>query len=410
MLVQERPRILTIAEACLAVGLPRSTYNYVLSHAGARTEGWRSPRGLLDEERAQVLKVMGSERFCDMSPREVWATLLDEGSYLCSVRTIYRILNENKAVRERRDQLRHPEYKKPELLATGPNQVWSWDITKLKGPEKNNCYHLYVIMDIFTRKTVGWSIAEQESATLAARLIKNTCQSEGVTRKQLTIHADRGSSMRSKTVAFLLADMGITKTHSRPYTSNDNPYSEAQFRTLKYRPDFPKRFGSIQDARGFCTDFFNWYNHRHHHTGIGLLTPEQMHTGLADEISRQRQDVLRDFYNQHPERFTGGIPTPPKVPKAAWINKPKRETLGTDLQAKQVRIISCGERGTKYLNEFDFPTRFFGANMAWKQVCSNSNRPPGFWRVFFAWVLLCYDFCFLVLTVRWFESLAVQGV
>jgi len=322
-LVRERPRILSIAEACEAVDLPRATYYYAIRSVETRRGGWRSPRRLSAEERAYVLKVLSNERFRNMAPREVWAALIDERVYLCSVRTMYRILKENKAIRERRAHLMHPKYVKPELLATGSNMVWSWDITKLKGPEKCSCYHLYVIMDIFSRKTVGWMIAGRESATLASRLIDETCQREEISRDQLIIHADRGSSMRSKTVALLLADMGITKTHSRPYTSNDNPYSEAQFRTMKYRPEFPKRFGSIQDARAFCLGFFDWYNNKHHHTGIGLLTPHQLHSGQAEEVSLQRQNVLSDFYSQHPERFVKGVPLPPKVPDAAWINKPK---------------------------------------------------------------------------------------
>lgn len=307
------------------MGLPRSTYYHALRPAVPAAQR-HSPRRLSDEERAHVLEVLSSERFCNLSPQEVWGALMDEGTYLCSVRTMYRILKENKAVRERRDHLMHPEYVKPELLATAPNMVWSWDITKLKGPRKWSYFYLYVIMDIFSRKTVGWMIADHESATLASKLIDETCKRERISRDQLTIHADRGTSMRSKTVAFLLADMGITKTHSRPYTSNDNPYSEAQFRTLKYRPEFPKRFGSIQDARAFCLDFFNWYNNEHHHRGIGLLTPHQMHSGQAEAVSRQRQNVLSDFYRSHPERFVKGMPVPPKVPETAWINKPEEES------------------------------------------------------------------------------------
>lgn len=317
--------ILSVQEACQAVGLARSVYYYALRSSAISARRYSS-RGLSDAERARVLELLVSERFCDLSPREVWATLLEEGRYLCSVRTMYRILSENAAVRERRDQLTHPEYKRPELLATGPNQVWSWDITKLKGPCKWSYYYLYVIMDIFSRKTVGWMVAERESAALAVKLISETCKREGISQEQLVIHADRGSSMRSKPVAFLLSDLGITKTHSRPYTSTDNPYSEAQFRTLKYRPEFPDRFGSIEDARAFCRSFFAWYNHEHHHTGIGLLTPHQVHSGQAKQISRQRQKVLSDFYRQHPERFVKGEPIPPKVPQAAWINKPNNDS------------------------------------------------------------------------------------
>jgi putative transposase len=323
-LVRERPRILTVQEACEAVGLPRATYYYALRPAGVCAER-HSPRRLDDAERARVLEVLVSERFCDLSPREVWARLLQEGRYLCSVRTMYRILAENAAVRERRDQLRHPEYKRPELVATAPNQVWSWDITKLKGPSTWTYFYLYVIMDIFSRKTVGWMVATRESATLAVKLIGETCGREGISQDQLTVHADRGSSMRSKPVAFLLSDLGVTKTHSRPYTSTDNPYSEAQFRTLKYRPQFPDRFGSMEDARVFCREFFEWYNKEHHHTGIGLLTPHQMHSRQAKEVSRQRQNVLSDFYRRHPERFVKGEPVPPKVPDAAWINKPEEK-------------------------------------------------------------------------------------
>jgi putative transposase len=323
--VRQRPRILTVKEACEAVGLPRATYYYALRPAVPAAQR-RSPRRLDDAERAEVLNVLTSERFCDLSPREVWAKLLHEGTYLCSVRTMYRVLAENAAVRERRNQLRHPEYKRPELIATGPNQVWSWDITKLKGPSTWSYFYLYVIMDIFSRKTVGWMVAARESATLAVKLIGETCQREGISQDQLTVHADRGSSMRSKPVAFLLSDLGVTKTHSRPYTSTDNPYSEAQFRTLKYRPEFPDRFGSIEDARVFCRKFFDWYNGEHHHTGIGLLTPHQMHSGQAEQISTQRRDVLSDFYRRHPERFVKGVPVPPRVPEAAWINKPEEQS------------------------------------------------------------------------------------
>jgi len=314
-----------VKEACEAVGLPRATYYYALRPPAPAAQR-RSPRRLDNAERAAVLEVLVSERFCDLSPREVWAKLLQEGTYLCSVRTMYRVLAENQAVRERRNQLRHPEYKRPELVATGPNQVWSWDITKLKGPSTWSYFYLYVIMDIFSRKATGWMLAERESATLAVKIIGESCEHEHISRDQLTIHADRGSSMRSKPVAFLLSDLGVTKTHSRPYTSTDNPYSEAQFRTLKYRPEFPDRFGSIEDARGFCVKFFDWYNGEHHHTGIGLLTPHQMHSGQAEQISTQRQEVLAKFYRRHPERFVKGVPVPPKVPEAAWINKPEEKS------------------------------------------------------------------------------------
>jgi len=229
-------------------------------------------------------------------------------------------------VRERRNQARHPKYQAPELLATASNQVWSWDITKLRGPVKWSYYYLYVILDIFSRFVVGWMIAYRESATLAKRLIAETCEKQNVQPGQLSLHADRGPSMKSKTVAFLLADLGVTKSHSRPYVSDDNPYSESQFKTLKYRPNFPARFGSIQDARSFCREFFPWYNQEHRHSGIGLMTPEMVHYGKAEQVSSQRQIVLASAFDAHPERFVRGIPMPPSVPEAAWINKPKVES------------------------------------------------------------------------------------
>ena len=236
---------------------------------------------------------------------------------------MYRILDDNKEVKERRNQLSHPVYQKPELLATAPNQVWSWDITKLLGPAKWTYFYLYVIMDIFSRYVVGWMIALAESAILAEKLIGETCAKQNIEKGQLTLHADRGSSMKSKPVALLLSDLGVTKTHSRPYTSDDNPYSEAQFKTLKYRPDFPERFGGIEDSRSFCQDFFPWYNKEHRHTGIGLLTPEAVHYGLAKDMQMARGKVLLSAYELHPERFVKKVPVPPSVPDAAWINKPK---------------------------------------------------------------------------------------
>ena len=279
-------------------------------------------RALSPEERQDVLDILHSDRFVDKAPHEVYATLLDEGVYHCSIRTMYRILDAHAEVKERRNQLRHPEYKKPELLATAPNQVWSWDITKLLGPAKWTYFYLYVIMDIFSRYVVGWMVAPAESAALAEKLIKETCAKQRIGRDQLTVHADRGSSMKSKQVAFLLADLGITKTHSRPHTSDDNPYSEAQFKTLKYRPDFPERFGCIEDSRNHCQAFFPWYNKEHRHSGIGLVTPETMHHGLANDVRKAREEILRLAYEAHPERFVRKIPAPPIIPAAAWINKP----------------------------------------------------------------------------------------
>jgi putative transposase len=248
--------------------------------------------------------------------------LLDEGKYFCSVSTMYRILRSECGVRERRDQLRHPVYSKPELLATAPNQVWSWDITKLLGPTKWTYFYLYVILDIFSRYVVGWTLAHRESATLAQLLIAETCAKQSIAPGQLTVHADRGSSMKSKLVAQLLADLGVTKTHSRPYVSDDNPFSESQFRTMKYRPEFPDRFGSIQDGRAFCRPFFEWYNTQHHHSGIGLHIPHNVHYGLAQAINGARRLTLAQAHSAHPERFVRKPPEPPPLPGAVWINPP----------------------------------------------------------------------------------------
>ena len=282
----------------------------------------RPARSLSQTEQQQVLEVLHSERFVDQSPAEVYATLLDEGIYLCSLRTMYRILAAHDEIKERRNLRRHPVYQKPQLLATGPNQLWSWDITKLPGPGKYNYFQLYVILDVFSRYVVGWMVAHRESEILAERLIRLTCQKQQIQPKQLTLHADRGSSMRSKTVALLLSDLGITKSHSRPHVSNDNPFSESQFKTLKYQPLFPKQFGSIEDARAFCRRFFDWYNHYHHHSGIGWLTPAMLHYGQAERVVQARQQVLQAAYLTHPERFVKGPPLPPDVPTQVWINPP----------------------------------------------------------------------------------------
>ena len=271
----------------------------------------------------EVRQTLNSERFQDSSPRQVYATLLDEGIYYCSWRTMYRVLDEHQEVRERRNQLRHPKYVKPELLTTRPNMLWSWDLTKLKGPVKWSYYYLYTILDVFSRYVVGWMIAERESATLAQQLIQETCRKQEIQPEQLTVHADRGSSMRSKTVALLLADLGVTKTHSRPYVSNDNPYSESQFKTMKYRPTYPERFGSIQDARAWARSFFCWYNHGHHHSALGLMTPAVVHYNQAEAVRERRQQVLEAAYAAHPERFVRGEPKAPALPKEVWINKPE---------------------------------------------------------------------------------------
>jgi len=315
--------------ACQALCMPRPSYyrdRGKISFPAETASRPTPPRALRPVERETVLSRLHEERFQDRSPAAVYATLLDEGEYLCSIRSMYRLLEKRGESREHRDQLTHPPYKKPELLATAPNQLWSWDITKLLGPMKWTYFYLYVILDVFSRYVTGWMVAMRESAELAKRLIAESCQKQGIQPGQLTLHADRGTSMSSKPVAFLLADLGVTKTHSRPHVSNDNPYSESQFRTLKYRPEFPDRFGCIQDSRAFCQGFFRWYNGEHRHSGLGLLTPAMVHYKQTDLVLEQRQHVLSAAYQLHPERFVRSAPRPPAVPTEAWINKPVQLT------------------------------------------------------------------------------------
>ena len=287
-------------------------------------------RALSQEEREEVLEVLHSERFVDQAPAQVYAALLDEGRYLCSVRTMYRLLQDNDEVRERRKQRRHVKYQPPQLLATAPNQVWSWDITRLLGPQKWTYFSLYVVLDIFSRYVVGWMVAARESAALAEHLLQEACLRQGIGRHQLTIHADRGPSMTSRTVAQLLLELGVAKTHSRPYCSNDNPYSESQFKTLKYRPQFPERFGCLQDAQECCERLFDWYNQEHHHSGIALLTPEMVHYGRAQEVIAARSEVLQAAYERSPQRFFRQPPQPQPLPGAVWINPPPPERLSPD--------------------------------------------------------------------------------
>jgi len=327
--VEELAPIVGTRPACRALGAsPATIYRRRRPPAPRPPRPLPRPaRALGEAERAAVLEVLHGERFLDASPAAVWATLLDEGRYLCSERTMYRLLEASGSSRERRDQLTHPAYAKPELLAKRPNEVWSWDISKLKGPARWRHFHLYVILDVFSRYVVGWTVQERESGKLAQALIAQSCEQQAIRRDRLTLHADRGSSMRSEPVAFLLADLGVTKTHSRPHTSNDNPYSEAQFRTLKYRPGFPARFDSLAHAREFCRSFFRWYNHEHRHSGIGLMTPASVHHGKAKKVHARRQAVLAEAYAANPERFVRGTPVPPALPEAAWINKPDPEEV-----------------------------------------------------------------------------------
>lgn len=326
-----------VARACRVLGVSRASLYRRRRPRPVAEKGERpaSPRALSEAERAEVLGVLHSERFCDASPATVVATLLDEGTYLCSVRTMYRLLEENGEVRERRNQLQHPAHPRPELLATGPNELWSWDITKLLGPAKWTYYSLYVILDVFSRYVTGWMVAHRESAALAKRLIEETIAKQDIAPGELTIHADRGSSMTSKPVALLLADLGVTRTHSRPHVSNDNPYSEAQVKTLKYRPTFPARFGSIEDARAFCREFFCWYNTCHRHSGIAYMTPEAVHYGWVQEIQGVRAEALAAAYAAHPERFVKGAPRPWPLPTAAWINRPQIQTTTKEVSDRE---------------------------------------------------------------------------
>ena len=321
--IEEHKAKYSVERICAGLGVARASY-YRRQPPNAVAKPKRShPRALSANERQGVLGILNSERFWDQAPGEIYATLLDEGKYLCSERTMYRILASNQQVKERRDQLRHPGYQAPELIASRANEVWSWDITKLLGPTKWTYFYLYVILDIFSRYVVGWMLAYRESAELAKRLIEQTIEREKIERGSLTLHADRGSSMTSKPVAFLLAGLGVTKSHSRPYVSNDNPYSESQFKTMKYRPEFPERFGCYQDADRFCTEFFPWYNHVHHHSGVAYLTPYEVHYGMAQERRDQRAEVLKEAFGKTPQRFVRGLPQPAPLPTAAWINKPK---------------------------------------------------------------------------------------
>lgn len=319
------PRL--VAPVCDAIDFSRATF---YRHLATLTKPprvcaprRRSPRALSDAERQEVLDLLRSPRFADRPPAQIVAVLLDEGRFYCSVRTMYRILDSAGEVRERRNVLTHPAYQKPELMTTAPNTLWSWDITKLLGPAKWSYFNLYVILDVFSRRVVGWMIAYRERAGLAETLIEETCAKENIEPGQLTLHADNGPSMTSKTVALLLGDLGVTKTHSRPYVSDDNPFSESQFKTLKYRPDFPARFGSIEDARAFCRLFFAWYNSEHRHSALGYLTPDTVHQGLANAAVAYRQTTLLAAYAAHPERFVSKVPNPWPVPTAVWINPPK---------------------------------------------------------------------------------------
>lgn len=337
--VQQGAEQVGISAACRVLGVSRATLYRHLPPKAPPPSPPEPPaprpspkRKLSDAQQQAVLDVLHAPEFVDKAPRQVYAMLLDRGHYLCSISTMYRLLAAHGEVRERRRQARHPRHVKPELVATGPNQVWSWDITKLRGPSKGIWYYLYVILDIYSRYVVGWMVAEGESAALAERLIEETCQKQGIVPGQLTIHADRGSSMKSKPVAMLMVDLGVAKSHSRPRVSDDNPFSEAHFKTLKYHPAFPARFGSLADARQFCRNFFRWYNTEHRHSSLALLTPEVVHENRARQVLQARQQVLLDAFRAYPERFVRKPPAPQELPSEVWINRPSDQLLGEVVQ------------------------------------------------------------------------------
>ena len=322
------------AAACAALGVSRASVQRrrarLTASPAIRRPRPRPARALTAPQKQIVLDLLHAPRFADQAPAEIYASLLDDGVYHCSIRTMYRILGQNGEVRERREQLRHPAYRKPELLAERPNEVWSWDITKLMGPTKWSYFYLYVILDIFSRRVVGWCVADAESATLFKPLFDDAIAKHDVPPGQLTLHADRGGPMKAKATALLLADLGVTRSHNRPHTSNDNPFSESHFKTLKYQPQFPQRFGCIEDARSFCRHFVDWYNRDHHHAGIGLMTPDQVHYGQANAVHAARQLTLDQAFRDNPERFVNKPPIPPAKPTAAWINPPTPKSRACD--------------------------------------------------------------------------------
>jgi putative transposase len=339
-----------VSQACRALSVPRSSLYRSRKPPEAPTTRPTPPRALSPEEKSTVRAILNSDQFCDEAPREVYATLLDQGEYYCHWRTMYRILKEHDEVRERRKQRRHPVSSKPELQATGQNQLWSWDLTQLRGPNRRY-YYLYTIIDVFSRYVPGWMIANRESAQLAERLIARTCTKQGIKPEQLVLHADRGSAMRSKTVAQLLIKLGIAKSHSRPYTPTDNPFSEAQFKTMKYRPDYPETFVGMKDARCWARGFIHWYNHKHHHTGLALMTPATVHFGQEERVYQQRQQVLAAVYAAHPERFVRGKPTPLALPKVVWINKPKTQDEIQEVDLAYQRNGRCTDAADRFIQE-----------------------------------------------------------
>ncbi len=343
-IVDEHAPDVGIAPACRAVGISRATW-YRRKKKATVTDQLpprrSSPRRLREDEREHILAILCSEEFVDRSPRAVYAILLERGEYLCSVRTMYRILAEHRAVRERRAQRKHPEYTVPICCARGPNQLWSWDITKLAGP-RHTWFQLYVILDVYSHLAVDWLLARRESASLATHLFRTAIQTHDVDPKGLTIHADRGTAMRAKTTAQMMADLGIERSHSRPRVSNDNPFSESQFKTMKYCAEYPGAFSSYEQAKAWCASFFDWYNNEHRHEGIALFTPSDVHSGRHAKLTAARQRVLDTAYTAHPERFVRGRPAPELVPAEVWINQPGETTIAMKPPPGAVSILPAG--------------------------------------------------------------------
>ena len=311
-----------MAKACGGLGLSRATF-YRQRQSRVRAIATRTPPLKLSAaEQAAVVGELMSERFVDRAPHQVYATLLDEDRYLCSIRTMYRLLASQQCVRERRDQRIHPVYARPQLVAVAPNHVWSWDITKLKTTLKWTYFYLYVVLDIFSRYVVGWMLSTRETGALARDFVEQIVIREDIPIDQLTLHADRGAPMRSKTLAEKLTDLGIEASFARPQQSNDNPFSESLFKTVKYAPVFPECFDGIDHARAVLTPFFDHYNYMHRHTGIGLMTPGAVHRGDAPRITAARAITLGNAFELHPQRFKGRLPQPPRVPEKVYINPP----------------------------------------------------------------------------------------
>lgn len=333
-------------EGCRSIGTSRATWCRWRDKAASPPATFQlvrsgvQPNALSAAERSEVLAVCNAGRFCNSAPRAIVATLLDEGRYLASASTFYRILRDEGQLHERRAIATHPARVKPELLTTAPNELWSWDITKLPGPAKWTWFSLYLVLDVFSRFIVAWAVATRESAAIAKALFSDAARDQGIQPGQLHIHADGGSAMKAKSLALLFADLAISKSHSRPHVSNDNPFSEAHFKTLKYRPEFPEFFPSIEAARAFMPDLVHWYNHEHRHSGLAFLTPADVHFGRAQDVLARRNAVLQNAWKQQPRRFRPNGPAQRALPSVVYINKPADETRDDARRATVIEMIA----------------------------------------------------------------------